>query len=85
MVNIVKEVSLDQLLAIFRGCGEALEAYKGRALFHGCKVVVDSPRYKGPGVAVCDNTCWPDRVAVALPNGNTWHYEVECVKPEGSQ
>ncbi len=71
-----------RLIARYRRAVESLEKFKVTHFCHGTKVIVDNPRYKGPGVAVTDGTCWPDHVAVSLPNGNTWRYPIENVRPQ---
>ena len=47
----------------------------------GTPVKVNHGRYHGPGVAVVDVECPPNKVAVRLENGNVWWYESETVTP----
>lgn len=69
------------LLGRYRQSVRALEKVKAENFYHGTPVEVNHPRYKGPGIAVTDGDCWPDHVAVSLPNGNTWRYPLESVRP----
>ena len=68
-------------LGRYRRALDELEKCKSERYYHGTPVMVDCPRYKGPGVAVTDNQCPPDQVAVSLENGNTWWYPMEAVRP----
>ena len=70
-------------LGRYRRALDELEKCKSERYYHGTPVMVDCPRYKGPGVAVTDNQCPPDQVAVSLENGNTWWYPMEAVRPNG--
>lgn len=72
------------LLARYRRAVKSLEKLKAKQFYHGTTVTVNCARYKGPGVAVTDGDCWPDHVAVSLPNGNTWRYPLESVRPAGN-
>lgn len=74
-------VGISDLLGRYRCAVLALEKVKAERFYHGTPVTVDDERYRGPGIAVTDGTCWPDFVAVALPNGNTWRYPMENVRP----
>ena len=74
-------VGSSALLGRYRRAVKSLEKLKTKHFYHGTPVTVNCPRYKGPGVAVTDGTCWPDHVAVSLPNGNTWRYPIEAVRP----
>lgn len=69
------------LVRLYRKSVESLERLKSERFYHGTGVIVNHPRYKGPGIAVTDGECWPDHVAVSLPNGNTWRYPIETVQP----
>lgn len=69
------------LLGRYRRALKSLEKFKAKHFYHGTPVTVNCARYKGPGVAVTDGECWPDHVAVSLPNGNTWRYPLEAVRP----
>jgi hypothetical protein len=77
--------NLKPLLERYRRAWTALEQYKSTHFYHGTPVTVSHPRYTGLGVAVTDGTCWPDHVAVRLPNGNTWRYPMEYVKPNNKE
>lgn len=68
-------------LGRYRRALKALEKWKAKRFYHGTPVIVSCERYEGPGIAVSDGQCPPDRVAVSLPNGNTWWYDVESVRP----
>lgn len=68
-------------LALYTSARDKLEQLKSEMFYHGTDVEVNSPAYRGRGIAVTDNTGWPDHVKVLLPNGNTWRYKMECVKP----
>ena len=46
----------------------------------GAKVIVDHPRYHGPGIVSFDSAIHKRYVAVTLGNGNTWHYERDTVR-----
>lgn len=72
---------LTRLLRRYRQSVKSLEKLKAREFYHGTPVMVSCDRYVGPGVAVTDGDCWPDHVAVSLPNGNTWRYPIESVRP----
>lgn len=72
---------LNALLARYRRAVKDLEKLKAEHFYHGAAVTVSDPRYKGPGVAVKYGECWPDHVAVSLPNGNTRRYPLESVQP----
>ena len=69
------------LLGRYRRAVKALERLKAKHFYHGTPVTVYHARYKGPGIAVTDGDCWPDHVAVSLPNGNTWRYPLESIRP----
>jgi hypothetical protein len=58
-----------------------IENIKANLFYHGTLVLVNCSRYTGPGITVTDGMCPTDRVAVSLPNGNTWYYDAEHVKP----
>lgn len=79
-----KKVKAGSLLAQYRRSVKSLEILKAKHFHHGTPVIVDCARYKGPGIAVTDGECWPDHVAVSLPNGNTWRYPLEAVEPDVS-
>ena len=69
------------IVQLYRKSVESLERIKSERFYHGTDVIVNDPRYKGPGVAVTDNWCPPDQVTVSLPNGNSWRYPIESVEP----
>ena len=69
------------LLGRYRSVVRALERRRAKHFYHGTPVMVMCNRYHGQGVAVTDHLCPPDKVAVALPNGNTWWYPMEAVRP----
>lgn len=68
-------------LGRYRRALAELEKCKADRFYHGTPVTVDCPRYKGPGTAVTDNQCPPDKVAVLLENGNVWWYPMESCRP----
>ena len=69
------------MLKIYRTSRDALAVYSAENFPKGTKVEVDQPgRYTGPGV-VTSELCACDQVPVCLPNGNTWWYQIEYVKP----
>lgn len=70
-----------KILSDYRKSVESIENLKWELFRPGTDVFVDSERYYGPGISVIDITCWPDHVAVSLPNGNTWRYPIESVEP----
>lgn len=70
------------LLGRYRQAQRELERVKAEHFRHGTPVEVSDPRYHGRGLAVTDHTCWPDHVSVSLPNGNTWRYPMESVRPK---
>lgn len=74
-------VGSSALLGRYRRAVKSLEKLKAKCFYHGTPVTVNCQCYKGPGVAVTDGECWPDHVAVSLPNGNTWRYPLEAVRP----
>lgn len=69
------------LLGRYRRAVKSLEKLKANHFYHGTPVTVKHARYVGPGMAVTDGECWPDHVSVSLPNGNTWRYPIESVRP----
>ena len=73
--------NLPDSLNAYRLALARLERWKSETFYHGTPVMVDNPRYHGPGVAVSDNSCWPDHVTVCLPNGNCHRYPMEFVRP----
>lgn len=70
-----------RLLRRYRQAVKSLEKLKAREFYDGTPVIVNYYHYEVPGVAVTDNGCSPDHVAVSLSNGNTWRYPIEAVKP----
>lgn len=70
------------LVKLYRQRRDQVEAFKAKVFYHGTPVWVNAPRYVGPGLAVSDHQAPPDQVAVALPNGNTWRYDIEHVQPQ---
>lgn len=70
------------LVARYRRAVEALEGLKSQHFYRGLPVTVDCDQYKGPGFITTDGRCRPDQVAVRLPNGNTWWYGIEHVRPQ---
>jgi hypothetical protein len=75
------ELKVASAVRVYRRSVQSLERIKSERFYHGTDVIVDDPRYKGPGVAVTDNWCPPDQVTVSLPNGNYWRYPIESVEP----
>lgn len=73
--------ALVRVVGRYRRAVKSLEKLKAKLFYHGTPVWVNDARYTGPGVAVTDGECWPDHVAVSLPNGNTWRYPVTSVWP----
>lgn len=69
------------IVRLYRKSMESLERIKSERFYHGTDVMVNDPRYKGPGVAVTDTYCPPNEVTVSLPNGNSWRYPIESVEP----
>jgi hypothetical protein len=58
----------------------ALKEYKAKHLPIDAKVTVDCARYKGLGWVVYDHQCPPNQVAVLLPGGNRWRYDILDVR-----
>lgn len=73
--------NVTSIVRIYRNSVQSLERIKSERFYHGTDVIVNNPRYKGPGIAVTDNWCPPDQVTVSLPNGNSWRYPIESVEP----
>lgn len=76
-----KAVKARSVMMRFRAARRALERYKGDRFYPGTPVVVDCARYTGPGMAVTDNQCPEDQVAVRVPSGNVWWYPIEYCRP----
>ena len=74
-------VGISALLSRYRRAVKSLEKLKAKHFYHGTPVAVNCRRYKGNGLAVTDGECWPDHVAVSLPNGSTWRCPLEAVVP----
>lgn len=70
-----------KLLKRYESALAALEKHKAERFYPGTKVNVKCQRYTGPGMAVTDNQCPPDQVAVKLENGNVWWYRITDCAP----
>ncbi len=79
--NIPYELA-EALMSSFQCIRTHLEEYKAKSLPSGTEVTVKCDRYDGPGVVVSEDDCPIQQVAVKLPNGNTWWYDVNQVTPK---
>ena len=70
---------INRLVDQFRMSQRGLADYKARHFPMGTPVMVDCPRYTGPGVVDGDSGCPPDKVPVTLGNGNVWWYPIEAL------
>lgn len=70
-----------ETLQQFRAAYEALVTYSKAEFPCGSKVRVNNPgRYVGPGISRGPASGYPDKLAVELPNGNTWWYPIETIE-----
>lgn len=69
------------VLSRYRNALAELERHKADRFYPGTHVLVNCSRYHGHGIAVTDNQCPPDQIAVRLENGNVWWYPLEACRP----
>ena len=64
----------------YREAAAWLENYRRETMPIDRAVWVDSPSYKGFGIAY-GAAPRADQTSVLIGNGNVWHYHIECVRP----
>ena len=76
----MKTNDLTEAAARYRQAMSDLQAAKARAFPYGTRVAVSHGRCMGPGVVTNSVYCSPDAIAVMLPNGEIWTYQLDCVE-----
>lgn len=80
MKPIPTQEQIAEAITKFREAARFLEALKATIFKPGTPVMVNAPQYRGHGFVAFQRTP-SDMLAVALQNGNTWSYPLECCTP----
>ena len=71
---------LSEAASRYRQALSDLGEVKKRCFPYGTRVTVRHGRYMGPGVVTDSVYCGPETVAVMLPSGEIWTYQLDCVE-----